>query len=198
LFNQPKPNSYAQAPTREVAREIANNPNLGLESVMVQDWAEGETRRILTHDDVNGLRYLESGRDQDATGVVDNFTFNFVYDARGARGGANNAPPAGIDVLVSDLPNVDERPSFQPFIDRRGFFSDVIISLAYGAASESDLLYGTGDRYLLGRTDTWLDSNGMIAFVDVIVARGTVAEPGTLALLGLALVALYWRRRNPS
>jgi len=196
LFNQPQPNSYAQTSTREVARTISNNPNLGLESVMVQDWAAAETRRALSYDDLNGLLYLQSGRDQDATLGVDNFTFRFAYDARGARGRADNAPPPGIDVLVSDFPNLDERALSEPVIDRRGLFSDVVISLSYGAATESDLLYGTGSRFLLGRSDAWLDSSGEIAFVDIFVDRiGTVPEPATLALFGLGLAVFLRQRR---
>ena len=193
----PVAGAFAQTSTREVANKITGQANLKLESVMVQDFVVGETRRLLTYDDVNGLAYLQAGPDQTAATAADNFVYNLVYNNAGAPPGPNQAPPAGIDIFVSGLPSLGTRPVTEPILNRTGdLFQDVIISLLLGFPTESDMLYGNGSPDVLARSETWLDNQGNIGFVDIYINQ--VPAPGTLGLCAIGLFGLARALRRPS
>ena len=203
----PAPGTSQQTSTREVAAAglavtgfgaIANH-----EAVMVQGVWANERHRALSSDDENGLRYLQSGVDNiDNPGPPgpgnDDYVFAFVWGGLGAAGGRPVvdapavAPPAGTQILISDIPLGPGDVAITGFI--RPFATAVTLF---------DVDEATGNP--VARTDIWLngpiDSPGTeIQFVDIIIAT-PVPEPSMFVLGALALASLgvfTWRRRGCS
>jgi hypothetical protein len=183
------PNSFAQTSTREVAKVVEKKK---LEAVMVQKFVSRETRRRLTHDDFNGIRYLESGKNQrdGAPGTadgLDDFRFNFAYNPFGATEKDRfGNPPANIQVLVSKT-NIARIAVTQPIINRTPDLILEGIHFALGVPDELSLATDPGD--ILGRTDIWLNSQGDIAFADIFLVS-SIPEPPAVLLFGLGLIIL--------
>ena len=151
------------------------------QSVMVQGTRPNEMIRVLSFDDVQGLRGLQSGPDF-IQGTADDFTYNLNQAAQ--------FPAGQIDIFNVGLAGRGEGTTL-PMIDRN--FPRARVELQESTT-------GT----VLGETDIFFDSadpsDGHIAAVDIFLdmdAINAVPEPSSLALFASgAAIAAVWRRRT--